>query len=94
MGNLLGAVAQILDVVLTLYMWIIIAGAVISWVNPDPRNPIVRFLYKATEPVLGPIRRTLGVKMGIDVSPLIAILGIMFMKYFIVQSLADIARRL
>jgi YggT family protein len=94
-GNLLGAVAQILDILLSLYMWVIIIAALISWVNPDPYNPIVRFLRGATDPVLARIRRYVPpLGMGIDVSPIIAILGIMFIRYFLVRSLLDIAARL
>jgi YggT family protein len=94
-GNFLMAFAQVLDIILNIYMWVIIIAALISWVNPDPYNPIVRFLYRATEPVLRPIRRTIGTALGgIDVSPIIAILGIMFLRYFIVRSLIDIAARL
>ncbi|MFH1243418.1 MAG: YggT family protein, partial [Pseudomonadota bacterium] len=58
-GNFLAAIAKVIDIALTLYMWIIIARAVISWVNPDPYNPIVRFLTSVTEPVLFQIRRRL-----------------------------------
>ena len=94
-GNFLMAFAQVLDIILNIYMWVIIIAALISWVTPDPYNPIVRFLYRATEPVLRPIRRTIGTALGgIDVSPIIAILGIMFLRYFIVRSLVDIAVRL
>ena len=70
-GNVLSAVATILDYVLWLYMWVIIARALISWVNPDPWNPIVQFLDRATEPVLAPIRRWIGVRMGMDLSPIV-----------------------
>jgi YggT family protein len=76
---------------LTIYMWVIIIRALISWVNPDPYNPIVRFLYSVTEPLLGPIRRKVGAGMGIDISPLIVILGIMFIKYFLIASLRELA---
>jgi YggT family protein len=93
-GNFLNALAQVMDVVLTLYMWVIIAAALISWVNPDPHNPIVKFLHAVTEPVLRPIRQVLAIRMGIDISPIIAILCIMFLKYFIVQSMLDLARRI
>jgi YggT family protein len=94
-GNLLAAVATILYYALTLYMWIVIARAVISWVSPDPYNPIVQFLYRATEPVLEPIRRKLpGGGFGIDFSPLILILAIYFVQMFLVGSLRDIAFRL
>jgi len=94
LGNLFHAIAYILNTVLTIYMWIIIIAALISWVNPDPYNPIVRFLYSVTDPVLSPIRRRIGIMIGIDISPLIAILIIMFIKYFIVASLFDLAVRM
>jgi len=94
-GNLLFAVAKILNVVLTLYMWIIIARAVLSWVSPDPRNRIVQLLYQLTEPVLGEIRRRLPIRgVGIDISPIIVILAILFVRYFLIATLLDIAKRL
>lgn len=93
-GNVLTAVATILDYVLWLYMWVIIARALISWVNPDPWNPIVQFLDRATEPVLAPIRRWVGWRMGIDVSPIIVILIITFLQIAVVQSLKELAMRM
>ncbi len=90
-GHFISAVAEVLDIILSLYMWVIIIAALISWVNPDPYNPIVRFLYKATDPVLRPIRRVIGTFGGIDVSPLIVILAIYFIKYFVIASLRDLA---
>jgi YggT family protein len=75
-------------------MWIIIARALLSWVNPDPWNPIVQFLDRATEPVLSPIRRWLGFRIGIDLSPIVAILGITFLQIAVVQSLKDLAMRM
>ncbi len=75
-------------------MWVIIARALISWVNPDPWNPIVQFLERATEPVLSPIRRRLGWRLGVDVSPIIAILVIIFLQLAVVQSLKDVASRM
>ena len=93
-GNLFHAVAFILDSILSIYMWIIIISALISWVNPDPYNPIVRFLHSVTDPVLRPIRRRLGMAMGVDISPLIVILIIMFIKHFIIASLFDMASRM
>jgi len=93
-GNLLSALATVLDYALWLYMWIIIARAVISWVNPDPWNPIVQFLDRATEPVLAPIRRRLGVRMGMDISPIIAFMIIIFLQIALVQTLKDIAMRM
>jgi len=94
-ANFLKAVAAVLDVVLTLYMWIIIIRAIISWVNPDPFNPIVRFLYNVTEPILYRIRRSLPVVFGgIDLSPLITILIIVFLQKFLVSTLYQLAFRL
>lgn len=95
LGNLLKAVAFILNIVLSLYMWILIARAVISWVNPDPYNVIVRFLYNITEPVLYRVRRLLPMGIGgIDFSPILVILAILFCQRFIVDSLLQIAFRL
>lgn len=93
-GNLLEALAVVADYVLWAYMWIIIARALISWVNPDPWNPIVRFLERVTEPVLYPIRRRLSFGMGLDLSPVIAILIIIFLQVAIVQSLRELAVRM
>ena len=94
LGNVLQGFATILSWVLTMYQWIIIARALISWVNPDPWNPIVQFLERATEPVLAPIRRLLGWRMGIDISPLVAIFVIIFLQYALVATLQDVAVRL
>jgi YggT family protein len=86
------AIARLLELVLWAYFWIIIARAVISWVSPDPFNPIVRFLYRVTEPVLRPIRRRLPTfQMGLDLSPMIVILAIYFLQSFLVESLRDLA---
>jgi len=91
-SNLLLAIAQVLNLVLWLYMWIVIFRALISWVNPDPRNPIVRFLYNATEPLLYRVRRAVPIFAGgIDFSPLIVIVAIYFLQIFLVQSLRDMA---
>lgn len=93
-GNFLYAFANILDIALNIYLWIIFARAILSWVNPDPYNPIVQFLYKVTEPVLNPIRRMMPYGVGIDFSPLIVILVIYFIRGFVVKTLFDIAIRL
>ncbi len=93
-GNMLMGFATVLDYVLWFYMWIIIARALISWVNPDPWNPIVQFLDRVTEPVLAPIRRRIGWRMGIDLSPLVAIVGITFLQIAVIQSLKDLALRM
>jgi YggT family protein len=90
--NLVLAVARLLEIVLWVYFWIIIARAVLSWVNPDPFNPIVRFLYRVTEPVLRPIRYRLPTMgMGLDLSPMLVILAIYFLQQFLVESLRDLA---
>lgn len=95
LANLIDALAQILGIVLSIYMWIIIIRALISWVNPDPYNPIVQLLYKVTEPVLSPVRRMMGgYGMGIDLSPLVVILVIIFLQSFLVASLRQLARQL
>jgi YggT family protein len=87
LSTFLLAVARLLDYVLTAYMWILIIRALISWVSPDPWNPIVQFLIRVTEPVLGPIRRRLPALSGLDLSPMVAILGIMFLQWFLVDVL-------
>jgi len=91
--NFLIALAQVLDIVLWAYMWIVVARALVSWVNPDPHNPIVRFLYGATEPVLYRIRRALPVYAGgIDFSPLIVFVAVVFLQRFLIRSLYDLAQ--
>lgn len=88
LGNFLLALTTVLNYALNLYMIILVARAVISWVSPDPYNPIVRFLYQATEPVLYPIRQRLRLhSYGIDFSPLIAFFAIIFFKMLVVESL-------
>ena len=94
MSNVLQGLATVLDTVLWLYMWVIIARALISWVNPDPWNPIVQFLERVTEPVLAPIRRWIGRRMGIDLSPIIAILIISFLQIAVVKTLSDFAHQM
>ena len=91
-SNLLGALATVIGLVLNIYMWLIIARAILSWVNPDPYNPIVRFLYNVTEPVLNAIRRHLPVYFGgIDFAPMVVILIIIFLEKFLVSTLAGLA---
>ena len=96
LSNFLVAAARILDIGLTILYWLILIRALISWVNPDPHNPVVQFLYKTTKPILYPIRKILplGLRFGIDISPIIAFLGIMFLKSFLVRTLVDLAIRL
>ncbi len=94
-GNLLLAVARILDVALNLYLWIVIIAALLSWVSPDPHNPIVRFLRAVTEPVFRRIRRLIGFSLGpVDISPLVVILGVIFVRSFLINSLIDLGYKL
>jgi len=95
-ANFISATAQVLDGLLWFYLWLVIAAVIVSWVNADPRNPIVRFLYATTEPVLYQIRRRLRfvVMGGLDFSPLLLMLFVQFLRSFVVQSLFDVARRI
>lgn len=92
-ANLLEALATVLNLFLTILYWLILIRAIISWVNPDPYNPIVQFLYKTTEPILYPIRKLLpfDFTIGIDISPLIAFFLIMFLKIFLVKTLIGLS---
>ncbi len=93
-GNLIVVIAKFLNLALTIYMWIIIIRALLSWVNPDPYNPIVRFLYGVTEPVLSFVRRKLpSGSFGIDFSPVIVILGIWLLQEFLVRTLLELSVR-
>jgi YggT family protein len=93
--NLIEAFATIVDLALNIYLWLIIARALLSWVNPDPYNPIVRFLYNVTEPVLGYVRRRLALVFGgLDLSPLLVLVAIFFLQRFLVATLMDLARTL
>lgn len=96
LSNFLVAVVRVLDTLLTIAYWLVLIRALISWVNPDPYNAIVQFLYKTTEPILYPIRKMLpfSLRFGIDISPIIAFLAIMFLKSFLVSTLLDLAVRL
>lgn len=88
-ANLLAAIASVIGTVLTLYFWIVIISAVISWVNPDPYNPIVRILRNLTEPVFARIRRWIPFVVigGIDLSPIVVLLAIQFIKIALVQTM-------
>ena len=91
-GNLLTAIAKVLDVVLSIFMWIVIARAILSWVNPDPYNPIVRFIHNITEPVLYQIRKRIPLNFGgMDFSPILVLLAVIFLQRFVVQSLYELA---
>ena len=92
LSNFLIAIATVLKIALNIYMWIVIAQAVLSWVNPDPYNPIVRFINNVTEPVYYLIRKRLPLNFGgIDFSPMLVILAIIFLQQFAVKSLYELA---
>ena len=95
LSNFLEAAAIVINWVLEIYMWVIIARAILSWVSPDPYNPIVRFIHNITEPVLYQVRKRIPIMMGgIDFSPIIVLLAIIFLKHFVVQSMIDWAVKL
>ncbi len=94
LSNFVNAIATLVNVILTVYIWIIIGRAVVSWVNADPDNPIVRFLVQVTEPLLSRIRRVLPVMGGFDLSPLVLLLAIIFIQSFIVPTLRGMAMTL
>ena len=95
LANFIEGIARVLQIGLTLYMYIIIAHAILSWVNPDPYNPIVRLINQITEPVLYRIRRHIPTNLGgIDFAPLIVLFIIIFLQNFLVRTLFQIARQL
>ena len=92
MGNIIYGFAFIIRTVLTIYFYIVIASAILSWVSPDPYNPIVRFIHNITEPVLYQIRKRLPLNFGgIDFSPIVVLLAIFFLQQFVIQSLLELA---
>ena len=94
-GNLLNAFATILDMVLNTLLIIIFVNAILSWVRPDPSNPIVMFLDRVSDAVCNPIRRVFPTAMGgIDFAPFVAMLLIYFTQMFVVRTLHDIATRM
>ncbi len=94
-ANLISALAQVLDIILWVYVWILLGRVVVSWVNADPANSIVRFLYAATEPVLERARRILPLQAGgFDLSPIIVWIAVLFLQRFLVRSLYDMANAL
>ncbi len=95
MDNIIIGLAKVLEIVLEIYMWVIIIRALISWVNPDPYNPIVQVLTRLTEPVPRPIRKLVPpYKVGLDFSPLIAVLVIIFLQWALIKNLYKLAASL
>ncbi len=94
LGNFLISVAKLVELAITILYWLIIVRALISWVNPDPFNPIVQFLYRTTDPILAPIRKFLPPLGPIDISPIIAFFVLYFLKLFLVSTLVDLGMKL
>ena len=95
MDVLWSALYQVISLVFQIYIFIVIARALVSWVNPDPYNPIVRFIHNITEPVLYQIRKRLPLSFGgIDFSPILVLLAVIFLQRFVVQSLFELASSL
>jgi YggT family protein len=90
-GNALSALATVIHYALEIYIYVVVARALISWVSPDPWNPIVQFLEKVTEPALAPIRRIIGRRLGLDLSTFVLILILIFLQRAIVPSLLQMA---
>jgi YggT family protein len=94
-GNLIEAIAVVLDVVLQALLLIVLINALLSWVRPDPSNPIVMFLERVSDLVCDPIRRLLPTNIsGIDFAPFLAMLAIWFVRMFLVGTLRDLAARM
>ncbi|MCK4503454.1 MAG: YggT family protein [Desulfuromonadales bacterium] len=93
MSIILTAIARILDLAFNIYIFIIIARALISWVNPDPYNPIVRFLHNATDPVLYRLRRLLPFLQAgaLDLSPFALLLILSVVQQLVVSFLYQLA---
>ena len=91
-STLIEAVAQILHMVINIYIWVVIISALITWVRPDPYNPIVQVLNRLTEPVYAFIRRYIPTVIGgIDLAPIIIILGLQFLDLFAIKLLFSLA---
>ena len=90
MGSITNLLAELISFAITIYIIAIIARSIISWVNPNPYNPIVQALYKVTEPVLYPIRKALFRSIrniGIDFSPLVAIMLLYIFRRILLEIL-------
>ena len=97
LGSLLVSVAKVLSILLTIYQYIVLGAVIISWVNADPHNPIVRFLRQSTEPVFRPIRKILPraiFRTGIDFTPLIVFLIIILLQNFVISLMIHYGQKL
>ena len=94
LGNFLEALAVVAGYAIEIVWWLVIIRSLLSWVNPDPYNPIVQFIERTTEPLLRPFRQLIPTyKLGIDVSPILAILFLYFLKVFLVKTLLGLSIR-
>jgi YggT family protein len=94
-GYLLKAITEVIDLILMAFMLIVLIRVILSWASPDPFNPIVRFIHNATEPVLSRIRSVLPIAFaGIDFSPILVLVGVMFLRSFLVSTLLELSARL
>ena len=95
LGNFFTALAKVFDIAIPLLYWLVIARAVLSWFSPDPYNPLVQLIRNVTEPILYPFRRLIPMyNVGIDFSPILAILALIFIRYFLVSTLYQLGQRL
>ena len=92
LANLMNGIGYVLSMLLTLYMWLFIARAILSWVSPDPRNPIVAFINNVTEPILWRVRAKIPPLGVFDLSVMLVIIGLIFLELVVAQSLIDYAK--
>ena len=94
LSNLIASIAQLVDAVFTIYTWVLVIRVLISWVNPDPFNPLVQFLMKVTDPVLEPVRRIIPPIGFLDITPIVVFLLLRAVQSFLVRTLLDLSLRL
>lgn len=95
LGNILYGIGSVLDMLLMTFVLLVFVRAIISWANPDPYNPFVRFLSSSTEPLLQHIRRwTRRFSSTIDLSPIILIVALYFLRFAVAQTLMDYGAQL
>lgn len=93
-GNLISTFANLLDLAFNVYWWMIIIRVLISWVSPDPFNPVVQFLHRATDPVLEPFRRVIPTIGLFDISPIVVLVLLRALQHFAVRTLMDLSWKL
>lgn len=86
LGSIIGGIGGIIHSLITIYIWVVIIAALLTWVRPDPTNPIVQVLYRLTEPAYTLIRRFIPtVFNGIDLAPIIIIVGLQIIDVIFVR---------